>query len=109
MSGVFEVYTDAKGEQRFRLKAPNGEIILASEGYTTKAACMNGIESVKENSALDMRFEEYQDATEKHRFRLKVANNQIIGIGEAYESEANLKNGIKSVKQWASGAEIKEL
>ena len=46
---------------------------------------------------------------EKHRFRLKAANNQIIGIGEAYESEANLKNGIESVKQWASGAEIKEL
>ena len=109
MSGVFEVYTDAKGEQRFRLKAPNGEIILASEGYTTKAACMNGIESVKENSALDARFEAYQDAAEKHRFRLKAANNQIIGVGEAYESEANLKNGIESVKQWAPGAEIKEL
>ena len=109
MSGVFEVYTDAKGEQRFRLKAPNGEIILASEGYNTKAACVNGIESVKENSALDVRFEAYQDTAEKHRFRLKAANNQIIGIGEAYESEANLKNGIESVKQWASGAEIKEL
>jgi uncharacterized protein YegP (UPF0339 family) len=31
---------------------------------------------------------------EKHRFRFKAANNQIIGVGEAYESEANLKNGI---------------
>ena len=109
MSGIFEVYTDAKGEQRFRLKAPNGEIILASEGYTTKAACMNGIESVRENSALDERFEAYQDAAEKHRFRLKAANNQIIGVGEAYESEANLKSGIDSVKRWALGAEVKEL
>lgn len=109
MSGVFEVYTDAKGEQRFRLKAPNGEIILASEGYTTKAACMNGIESVKENSALDERFEAYQDASEQHRFRLKAANNQIIGVGEAYESEASLKSGIESVKRWAPEAEIKEL
>ena len=109
MSAVFEVYIDAKGEQRFRLKAPNGEIILVSEGYTTKAACMNGIESVKENSTLDERFEKYQDASEKHRFRLKAANNQIIGVGEAYESEANLENGIESVKRWATGAEIKEL
>ena len=108
MSGVYEVYTDAKGEQRFRLKAPNGEIILASEGYTTKAACMNGIESVRKNSALDERFEAYQDAAEKHRFRLKAANNQIIGVGEAYESETNLKNGIESVKRWAHGAEIIE-
>ncbi|MBU7042127.1 MAG: YegP family protein [Theionarchaea archaeon] len=46
----FEVYTDSSGEFRFRLKAPNGEIIAVSEGYTTKSACMNGIESVKKNA-----------------------------------------------------------
>lgn len=43
----FEVYVDAKGEYRFRLKAPNGEIIAASEGYTSKQACLNGIDAVK--------------------------------------------------------------
>ncbi|MGD2249682.1 MAG: YegP family protein [Candidatus Methanofastidiosia archaeon] len=48
----FEVFTDAKGEYRFRLKAPNGEIIAASEGYTTKAGCLNGIESVKTNAPI---------------------------------------------------------
>jgi uncharacterized protein YegP (UPF0339 family) len=48
----FEVYTDSQGEFRFRLKAPNGEIIAVSEGYTTKAGCMNGIESVKKNAPL---------------------------------------------------------
>lgn len=47
----FEVYADAAGEYRFRLKAPNGQQIAASEGYTTKAACLNGIESVKKNAA----------------------------------------------------------
>ena len=109
MSGVYEVYADAKGEQRFRLKAPNGEIILASEGYTSKDACMNGINSVKENSALDERYESYEDAAGKHRFRLKAANHQIIGVGEAYESEASLKSGIESVKRWAPGAEVKEI
>ncbi len=46
----FEVFKDAKEEFRFRLKAPNGEIIATSEGYTTKAACLNGIESVKKNA-----------------------------------------------------------
>ena len=46
----FEVYQDAKGEYRFRLIAPNGETIAVSEGYTSKAGCMNGIESVKENA-----------------------------------------------------------
>ncbi|MBR3610179.1 MAG: YegP family protein [Oscillospiraceae bacterium] len=47
----FEIYNDKAGEFRFRLKARNGEIILASEGYKTKASCENGIESVRKNSA----------------------------------------------------------
>ena len=46
----FEVYVDKAGEYRFRLKATNGQIVATSEGYTTKAACENGIESVKKNA-----------------------------------------------------------
>ena len=46
----FEIYTDKKGEFRFRLKARNGEIIATSEGYVAKAGCLNGIESVRKNA-----------------------------------------------------------
>ena len=46
----FEVYQDKAGEYRFRLKAKNGEIIATSEGYTSKANCENGIDSVKKNA-----------------------------------------------------------
>lgn len=48
--GSFEVYQDAAGEYRFRLKAANGQTIAVSEGYTTKDACLNGVESVKRSS-----------------------------------------------------------
>jgi len=47
----FEVYLDKAGEYRFRLKATNGEIILASEGYKAKASALNGVESVRKNAA----------------------------------------------------------
>jgi len=47
----FEIFKDTSGQFRFRLKAPNGEIIANSEAYTTKAACMNGIESIKTNAS----------------------------------------------------------
>ena len=50
MPAKFEVYKDASGQFRFRLRAPNMEIIASSEAYTSKAACMNGIESVKTNA-----------------------------------------------------------
>ena len=46
----FEMYEDKGGEFRFRLKARNGEIIATSEGYTSKASCLNGIESVQKNA-----------------------------------------------------------
>lgn len=46
----FELYQDKAGEFRFRLKASNGEIILSSEGYTSKDGCKNGIVSVKKNA-----------------------------------------------------------
>jgi len=52
MSAKFELYKDASGQFRFRLRAPNNEIIAASEAYTTKAACMTGIESVKKNAQI---------------------------------------------------------
>ena len=48
----FEVYTDASKQFRFRLRAANNEIIAVSEAYTTKKACMNGIDSVKNNALL---------------------------------------------------------
>ncbi|HOR22082.1 MAG TPA: YegP family protein [Ruminococcus sp.] len=46
----FEIYKDKAGEFRFRLKAKNGEIIAASEGYVKKDSCKKGIASVRKNS-----------------------------------------------------------
>lgn len=46
----FEVYTDKRGEFRFRLKATNGEIIAVSESYKALDGCLNGVDSVKRNA-----------------------------------------------------------
>lgn len=46
----YEVYLDKASEFRFRLKASNGEIIAASQGYNNKSSCMNGIESIQVNA-----------------------------------------------------------
>jgi len=46
----FEITKDVAGEYRFRLRAPNGEIIAVSEGYKSKDGCKKGIASVKENA-----------------------------------------------------------
>ena len=38
MTAKFELFKDTGGKFRFHLKAANGEIIAASQGYTSKAA-----------------------------------------------------------------------
>ena len=50
MAGKFELYTDAAGKWRFRLKARNGQVIAVGEAYESKSAAQNGIESVKKNA-----------------------------------------------------------
>ena len=52
MAAKFKVHKDKKGEYRFKLIAPNGNIIAISEGYQNKAGCLNGIESVKKNAPI---------------------------------------------------------
>lgn len=54
----FEMYVDNAGEFRFRLKATNGEIIAASEGYKAKESCENGIQSVRRNAPVAEMVEE---------------------------------------------------
>ncbi|MBS3814992.1 MAG: YegP family protein [Hadesarchaea archaeon] len=46
----FEVFKDKQNKFRFRLKAPNGEIIAVSQGYKSKDNCMKGIKSVRKNA-----------------------------------------------------------
>lgn len=106
--GKFEVYNDAKGGFRFRLKATNGQVILASQGYKEKAGCSNGIKSVKKNSQDSARFETLQSKSGDWYFNLKSTNGQIIGTSQMYSSESAMKNGINSVGNNAPDAEIVE-
>lgn len=49
--GTFEMYEDSKGEYRWRLKASNGQTIATGgEGYSSKASCQAGIDSVKRHA-----------------------------------------------------------
>jgi S1-C subfamily serine protease len=47
MAAKFEISKGHAGKFRFHLKAPNGEIIAASQGYETKANAEKGIEAIK--------------------------------------------------------------
>ncbi|MBR6423778.1 MAG: YegP family protein [Bacteroidales bacterium] len=105
----FEITVRKNGEYQFNLKASNGEVILTSEGYTTKAACLNGVDSVKKNAVEEKRYEKLVAKNGKPYFTLKATNGQIIGQSQMYASERNRNNGIASVMKNAPVAEIVEL
>lgn len=104
--GKFVITTRKNGEFQFNLKATNGQVILASEGYTTIAACKNGIESVMKNSNDENRFEKKEAKDGSPYFVLKAGNGQVIGKSEMYSSIAARDNGIASVMKNAPDAEI---
>jgi uncharacterized protein YegP (UPF0339 family) len=109
MAGKFELFKDKAGEYRFRLKAANGEIILASEGYARRDGAENGIASVKTNAPDDARYERKETKAGKHMFNLKASNGQVIGTSESYESSGGCENGIASVKKNAPDAKTDDL
>ncbi|MEQ1602204.1 MAG: YegP family protein [Methylophilaceae bacterium] len=109
MAGKFELKSAKNGDFHFSLLAGNGQIILQSEMYKTRASAENGIESVKKNGSDEARFERLTSSNEKPYFVLKAANHQIIGQSQMYESEASRDNGIESVKKNAPEAETVDL
>ena len=109
MAGYFECKTATNGQFMFNLKAGNHEVILTSELYTTKAACVAGIESVKKNAQVDGNFGRKVAKDDSHYFVLVAANHQTIGKSEMYSSTAAMEKGIASVKTNGPGASVKDL
>lgn len=96
------------GQFYFNLRAANSEIILTSEGYTSKQGCINGINSVKMNVTFDERFMRMKSSNEKFYFNLKSQNGAVVGTSEMYSSTQSMENGIAAVKRNAISAIIVE-
>jgi len=106
---VFEVFQDSADQYRFRLRAINGEIILASESYVRKASALNGIESVRKNAAKLNNFDLLEN-NDRFRFNLKSEDNgQVIGVSESYKSAAARGIGQFAVHNGAPGAGLIDL
>jgi uncharacterized protein YegP (UPF0339 family) len=109
MAGKFEVKTAKSGQTHFNLLAGNGQIILQSEMYESKASALNGVASIQKNAGMDDRYDRLVSKSGKPYFVIKAGNHQVIGQSQQYESEAGRDNGIESVKKNAPDAEVVDL
>lgn len=108
-TGHYELKKAKNGQFHFNLKAGNGEIILTSEMYASKASAENGIASVQANSTDEKQFEVKPAKDGQHYFVLKAKNHQIIGVSEMYTTEAAAHKGITSVSKNGPSTDIRDL
>lgn len=109
MAGKFELKKSKNDKFFFSLLAGNGQNILQSEMYESKASAQNGIESVRKNSTDAGRFEKLTSTKGEPYFVLKAANHQVIGNSQMYASEKSRDNGIDSCTAHAPNAAIEDL
>jgi len=109
MAGSYALSRTKNDKFRFVLKAENGQTVLTSQTYGAKKSALDGIESVRQNSGEDSRYERRESARGAAYFVLKAANSQVIGTSEEYSSPSAMEGGIASVKRLGPGAVVKEV
>ena len=104
----FVLHKTGDRQFHFNLLGENGETILTSRHYTTKNACLNGIDSVKKNAIQSIRYRKRIALNGLHYYNLKAENGRVIGRSEQYKSEISRRRSMASVIANAPTATIED-
>ena len=95
--GQFDLWQSTDGKFRFHLLAGNKNVLLTSEGYSTRANAISGVLSVLANGVDPAQYQIAQSTNGKYFLRLRVAaNGEQLGITQLYSSKSNAKRAITS-------------
>jgi uncharacterized protein YegP (UPF0339 family) len=97
-SAKFDVFEGSDGEYYFSFVAPNGEKMIQSEGYTTKAACQAGVDATIQNAPDTHNVDILESTDSQWYFTVKGNNGEIVATSEMYASKANAERGAKAVR-----------
>ena len=97
MAAKFELKQARNGKHFFNLLATNGEVILSSQMYASRAGARKGIASVRNHASQKDCYERRSGKKGKPHFVLRARNHRVIGTSETYNSSASMEKGIKSV------------
>lgn len=99
----FELFKGEDGKSYFRLRAANGEIMLGSQGYTSKQSAKKGIESVVANGTDASSFDVFPAWDGGWGISLVAANGEVIARGETYSSKSNATRAVNRLADILSG------
>ncbi len=98
----WEIYTDKRGEFRWRRKATNGKIVGSScEGYTQKSACKanaerHGMDGNPKDLGSKDKWEIYKDKRGEFRWRRTAVNGEVTGASsESYNAKSDCEANAK--------------
>lgn len=109
MRSRFQIKKMKNGRFYFNLLSANGEVILTSQMYASKAGVKKGIAAVRINASEPDRYEVKTNKAGEHYFVMKARNHQVIGSSEAYAGMTGMKHGIWSVSKNAPRAMIEDI
>lgn len=99
----FEIFKGEDGKSYFRLRAGNGEIMLASQAYTVASSARAGIASVVANGSDVASYEVFATADGGYSIRLVAGNGEVVARGEVYSSKSNATRAVNRLAEILSG------
>jgi hypothetical protein len=93
----FEVFQGRDSRYYFHLVATNHEIILQSQGYSTRTGSLGGVLSVLDHAGTPSRYDLLQASNGDFYFNLQSDNGEVIGTSELYSSKQAAQQGIEAV------------
>lgn len=91
---------------RFNLHAKNGEIVMSSESYTTKAAAWNGAFAIQTAAATATSFTLKTSTDSRFYFVLTAENGQVVGTSQMYTTKSAAQAGVTSVQSLLPGMDL---
>ena len=104
MASRFELKKSKNDKFVFHLLADNGQVLLTSELYDSKANALHGMESVKKHAPDGGRYGRLCAKDGSPYFTLTAGNGQVIGLSSMFSGEKARDAAIEAVRANAPGA-----
>ena len=104
----YQVMRDRDKKFYFHLKARTGDVIITSKPYECKDACVDALNSIKEEA--DFNFNELEDKSKKlYSFEVVNHADELIASSENYTTRIGRGNGIMSVMRIVCQAPVEDM
>ena len=105
LNGKYTISQDSNNEFIWELRASNGEILVSTEGYTTRNGALAGIQNFKDNISTG-KFYCSKDKRGTYQFKLYSKIGRVCALGESYDTKARVVSAVSSVLAFYSEATI---